>query len=379
MASKLTAGDLQIIARIAVFRGLKAETVEHIVAPATATMLRPHEWIARQEDPATAFFIVIDGWVKLYRSTPSGDETVIDIMTKGQSFAEAVAFTGNRYIATAEAVSEARVARIPADHIVRCIRENPDIALAMIASISQHMHHLVQQVEQLKAQSGVQRVAEFLASLSLAEQGHCAVALPYDKVLIAGRLGLDAGVVVACLCEVAQHRRHGRSIARRGQRCRQIACARRRRPQRRARHAARSKLTATGAPMQILHPPDWLPPIGYANGISVPAGRIVFIAGQVGWNAEQRFQSEELVPQFEQALKNILAILAQAGGAPNHICRLTAFCIDKPAYLAGRRELGRIWKSLMGNHFPAMSMIFVADLLDTPAKIELEATAVIPA
>jgi enamine deaminase RidA (YjgF/YER057c/UK114 family) len=131
--------------------------------------------------------------------------------------------------------------------------------------------------------------------------------------------------------------------------------------------------------MQILHPPSWSQPIGYANGISVAAGRIVFIAGQVGWDANQRFQSEELVPQFEQALKNILAILAEAGGKPKHICRLTAYCIDKSAYLAGRRELGRIWKSLMGNHYPAMSMIFVADLLDTPAKIELEATAVLPA
>jgi enamine deaminase RidA (YjgF/YER057c/UK114 family) len=130
--------------------------------------------------------------------------------------------------------------------------------------------------------------------------------------------------------------------------------------------------------VQFLHPPGWLPPIGYANGISVPAGRIVFIAGQVGWDAEQHFQSAELVPQFEQALKNILAILAQAGGGPNDICRLTGYCIDKPGYLAGRRELGRIWKSLMGNHYPAMSMIFVADLLDAPAKIELEATAVIP-
>jgi CRP-like cAMP-binding protein len=190
MASKLTAGDLQIISRIAVFRGLKPETVEHIIAPATATMLRPHEGVARQDDPATAFFIVIDGWVKLYRSTPSGDETVIDILTKGSSFAESVAFTGGRYLHTAEAVSEARVARIPADHIVRCIRQSPDIALSMVASISSHMHHLIQQVEQLKAQSGVQRVAEFLASLSAIEHGHCAVALPYDKVLIAGRLGL---------------------------------------------------------------------------------------------------------------------------------------------------------------------------------------------
>jgi enamine deaminase RidA (YjgF/YER057c/UK114 family) len=131
--------------------------------------------------------------------------------------------------------------------------------------------------------------------------------------------------------------------------------------------------------LQILHPPGWLPPIGYANGVSVPAGRIVFIAGQVGWDANQKFHSEELVPQFEQALKNIIAVLAEAGGKPNHICRMTAYCIDKPGYLAGRRKLGRIWKSLIGSHFPAMSMIFVADLLDAPAKVELEATAVIPA
>jgi enamine deaminase RidA (YjgF/YER057c/UK114 family) len=131
-------------------------------------------------------------------------------------------------------------------------------------------------------------------------------------------------------------------------------------------------------PPKVLHPPNWRPPVGYSNGISAAAGRIVFIAGQVGWNAEQQFQSEDLVPQFGQALENILAILGEAGGRPEHICRLTAFCIDKPAYLAGRRELGRIWKTLMGDHYPAMSMIFVADLLDTPAKIELEATAVIP-
>ncbi len=101
-----------------------------------------------------------------------------------------MAFTGNRYPATAEAVSDARIVRIPADHIVRCIRESPDIALAMIASTSQHLHHLVQQVEQLKAQSGVQRVAEFLATLAPNDHGSCVIALPYDKVLIAARLGL---------------------------------------------------------------------------------------------------------------------------------------------------------------------------------------------
>lgn len=190
MASKLGAGDLQIITRIAVFRGLKPETVEHVIQPATAVMMKAHDTLFRQGDPATAFFIVIDGWLKLYRITPSGEEAVIHTLTKGDSFAEAVAFTGNRYPATAEAVSETRVARIPADHIVRCIRESPDIALAMIASTSQHLHLLVQQVEQLKAQSGAQRVAEFLVSLAPVEHGSCVIALPYDKVLIAARLGL---------------------------------------------------------------------------------------------------------------------------------------------------------------------------------------------
>ncbi|MBN8479093.1 MAG: RidA family protein [Burkholderiales bacterium] len=130
--------------------------------------------------------------------------------------------------------------------------------------------------------------------------------------------------------------------------------------------------------MEVLLPPGWAPPIGYSNGIAAKPGRVVFIAGQVGWDAQQRFQSEDIVPQFEQALRNVLDVLAQAGGRPEHVCRITAFCCDKPAYLAARPQLGKIWKRLMGTHFPAMSMIFVSDLLDNPGKIELEATAVVP-
>ena len=130
--------------------------------------------------------------------------------------------------------------------------------------------------------------------------------------------------------------------------------------------------------MKTLLPEGWAPPIGYANGIEVEAGRIVFVAGQVGWDAQQRFASEDIVPQFDQALVNILAVLALSGAGPQHICRMTAYCCDKPAYMAARRELGAIWKRRVGNHYPAMSMIFVADLLDHPAKIELEATAVLP-
>lgn len=129
--------------------------------------------------------------------------------------------------------------------------------------------------------------------------------------------------------------------------------------------------------MRVLQPQGWAPPVGYANGIAA-RGTVVFVAGQVGWDAAQHFHSADLASQFEQALKNVLAVLAEAGGRPEHIGRLTAYCCDKPAYLAARPQLGRIWRSLMGRHYPAMSMIFVSDLLDAPGKIELEATAVIP-
>jgi enamine deaminase RidA (YjgF/YER057c/UK114 family) len=129
---------------------------------------------------------------------------------------------------------------------------------------------------------------------------------------------------------------------------------------------------------KVLLPQGWAPPVGYANGIAAAPGRIVFVAGQVGWDAQQRFHSEALAPQFEQALRNVLEVLALAGGRPEHVCRMTAYCCDKPAYLAARAELGKIWRRHMGRHFPAMSMIFVSDLLDHPARIELEATAVVP-
>jgi enamine deaminase RidA (YjgF/YER057c/UK114 family) len=131
--------------------------------------------------------------------------------------------------------------------------------------------------------------------------------------------------------------------------------------------------------MEVLMPKGWAPPIGYSNGIAAKPGRIVFVAGQVGWDEQQKFQSADIVPQFEQALKNIVAVLAEAGAKPQHICRMTAYCCDKPAYLAARRQLGKLWMQYIGRHFPAMSMMFVSDLLDNPGKIELEATAVVPA
>jgi CRP/FNR family transcriptional regulator, dissimilatory nitrate respiration regulator len=190
MLSASTEDDLDVVRRINVFRGLNRFMVERLTAAAGTLTLQAHQAVFRQDDAATAFFIVINGWVKLYRMTIAGDEAVIQVFARGDSFAEAAALTGDPYLATAEAVSDVRVVRIPADHVVKSIREMPEIALAMIASTSQHMHHLAQQVEQLKAQTGVQRLAEFLVALCPLDSGKCNIALPYDKMLIAGRLGL---------------------------------------------------------------------------------------------------------------------------------------------------------------------------------------------
>ena len=129
---------------------------------------------------------------------------------------------------------------------------------------------------------------------------------------------------------------------------------------------------------QIILPDGWPIPKGYSNGILAAKGRILFLAGQVGWTAEEKFSSDKLVPQFEQALKNIVAVVIKAGGKPEHICKMTCFCKDRDQYLDSRKELGKIWKDIIGNHYPCMSMIFVLDLLDHPAVIEIEATVVIP-
>jgi len=125
-------------------------------------------------------------------------------------------------------------------------------------------------------------------------------------------------------------------------------------------------------------PEGWPKPKGYSNGILAENGKTLFLAGQVGWTEDELFESEKLVPQFEQALKNIISVVEKAGGKPEHICKMTCFCKDRDQYLESRRELGVIWKQIMGHHYPCMSMIFVVDLLDHPALIEIEATAVIP-
>jgi enamine deaminase RidA (YjgF/YER057c/UK114 family) len=127
----------------------------------------------------------------------------------------------------------------------------------------------------------------------------------------------------------------------------------------------------------ILQPKNWPAPKGYSNGIAAE-GRLVFIAGQIGWNEHARLVSDDFGAQAEQALSNIVAVLAEAGGQAHHITRMTWYLTDKAEYMARQKEIGEAYRRVIGRHFPAMTAVIVAGLIEVGAKVEIEATAVIP-
>ncbi|HZP68837.1 MAG TPA: RidA family protein [Pseudolabrys sp.] len=127
---------------------------------------------------------------------------------------------------------------------------------------------------------------------------------------------------------------------------------------------------------EFVQPKHWAMPRGYANGV-VAQGRQVFIAGQVGWNAQAQFESDDFVAQVEQALKNVVTVLDAAGGKPQHLVRLNWYVTDKAEYQTRQREIGEAYRRIIGRHFPAMTLLVVAGLLEPRAKVEIEGTAVI--
>lgn len=141
-------------------------------------------------DPARFTYIVLDGWIKLIRITPNGSEAVVGVFTRGSSFGEAAALRGEAYPVTCEAATDCEVVQIPSAEILTVMRRHPEVCIAILSSTFAHLHALVRQVEQLKAHSGAQRVAQFLVSLARCDEGPCTITLPFDKVLIAGRLGM---------------------------------------------------------------------------------------------------------------------------------------------------------------------------------------------
>jgi len=139
---------------------------------------------------------------------------------------------------------------------------------------------------------------------------------------------------------------------------------------------ADSSRTAT-SPLEILQPPGWPTPKGYANGIAAH-GRQVYVGGMVGWNEREEITSDEFAEQTRQALKNIVAVLAEAGAGPEHVARMTWYVVDKAEYLASAKALGQAYRDVMGYNFPAMALVQVVALVEDGAKVEIEATAVIP-
>ena len=127
----------------------------------------------------------------------------------------------------------------------------------------------------------------------------------------------------------------------------------------------------------VLHPSGWKPARGYANGIAA-RGRMVFTGGLIGWTGDGVFETDDFAGQAAQALRNIVAVLAEAGARPEHLVRLTWYVTDKAAYLASLRDLGRAYRAIIGPHFPAMALLQVVALVEDRAKVEIEATAVVP-
>ena len=128
---------------------------------------------------------------------------------------------------------------------------------------------------------------------------------------------------------------------------------------------------------QFLQPPDWTPPKGYANGIAA-RGTQVFVGGQIGWNAHQQFETDDFIAQCKQALQNVVAVLAQAKAGPEHMVRMTWYVVSRDEYNARLKELGAVYREVLGKHFPAMTCVQVAGLMEARAQVEIEVTAVVP-
>ncbi|HEY9039641.1 MAG TPA: Crp/Fnr family transcriptional regulator [Roseovarius sp.] len=182
--------DRQVAKNSQLIKNLPDHVADTLLSDAQSQRYSRGETVFLQGEKAQVMHIVLDGWVKLYRIAPNGNEAIVNVFTRSHSFGEAVAFKNEDYPVSAEAVTDCKLLLIPARSIVSMMREEPDLCIAILASTFQHLHDMVSQLEQIKARTGTQRVAEFLLDLSDCKSGSCMVVLPYDKILIAGRLGM---------------------------------------------------------------------------------------------------------------------------------------------------------------------------------------------
>jgi CRP-like cAMP-binding protein len=182
--------DWTILRSTPLLSGMPQDAVLGLVGSVSPRAYEKGAVLFHQGQPAGAFFVVLDGWVKIYRTTPDGLEVVLHIFKRGETFAEAAMFLGGRYPASAETVSTARLLRIDGNAFRTRIREQPELALSMLAAASYQLKFLVEQIEQIKVRSAPQRIAEFIMRLIEAREGRAVVELPFEKGLIANRLGM---------------------------------------------------------------------------------------------------------------------------------------------------------------------------------------------
>jgi len=182
--------DWQIVRSTPLFGAMPLDVVQSIVGNRAVRSYDKGTVLVQQSEAAESFFVVLEGWVKLFRITPDGSEAVVGVFRRGETFAEAAIFLGGRYPVSAEIVTNARLLRVDGETLRSRIHEQPDLALSMLASASYHLKFLVEQIEQIKLLSAPQRIADFLVRLCPVREGSCAVELPYEKTLIASRLGM---------------------------------------------------------------------------------------------------------------------------------------------------------------------------------------------
>lgn len=182
--------DRSLMRAAPLFSALPPAALDALLAQSELHARPRRTTLFEQDERASAFYLVLDGWVKLFRMTAGGDEAVVGVFTRGDCIAEVPCLTGGVYPVNGETVTDARLLAVPAQGLVELVRTNPEAGLTMLGSIALHLRRLVDQIEELKACTGPQRLANFLVSLAPVSEGPCTIALPYEKLLIAGKLGM---------------------------------------------------------------------------------------------------------------------------------------------------------------------------------------------
>jgi CRP-like cAMP-binding protein len=194
-------GDLDLIARLPLFAGLDQERLRVLLEQALIRRFERDAILFLQDEPATRFYIVLEGWVRLYRETADGQESTIGVFARGESFAEAAIFQSRAYPVNGVVIDDARLLVIPAEPFVRQLRADPELCLNMMASMSLHLRRLVQQIEQLTVRSSTERLADFLLKLAVAGDSPT-IELPWDKAQVAARLGMQPETLSRALAKL---------------------------------------------------------------------------------------------------------------------------------------------------------------------------------